>query len=252
MSLLCSCKYELIFPPCTHTPAHKTNNPCFWLPPDFVLMQSAPSYFLFRCWQDVLHTYPISCGDNAWYWAFIRVRTTAKSGYKLRHVYLSVRMEQPVSHQTDFHEIWYLRVFRKYFEKIQVSFFKKTDKITCNLRKNLRALVIISRWILLRMKNVSKVAVKIKAYILCSLFTENSAVYEVMWINIVEPYRPQMTIWRMRIACWIPKATNTCSEYAILIAFPLQKWLHESASVLRYTYIAWLVNRVRKIAKKRL
>jgi hypothetical protein len=25
-----------------------------------------------------------------------------------------------------------------------------------------------------------------------------------------------MTIWRMRIACWIPKATNTHSEYVIL------------------------------------
>jgi len=27
--------------------------------------------------------------------------------------------------------------------------------------------------------------------------------------NIVELGRPQMTIWRMRISCWIPKATNT-------------------------------------------
>jgi len=30
-----------------------------------------------------------------------------------------------------------------------------------------------------------------------------------MWKNTVEPDRPEMTIWRMRIACWIPKATNT-------------------------------------------
>ena len=35
----------------------------------------------------------------------------------------------------------------------------------------------------------------------------------------------------MRIACRVPKATNTHSEYVILIAFPLQQWLHESASV---------------------
>jgi hypothetical protein len=35
------------------------------------------------------------------------------------------------------------------------------------------------------------------------------AVYEMMWKNIVEPARPQMKIWRMRIACWVPKATNT-------------------------------------------
>jgi hypothetical protein len=34
-----------------------------------------------------------------------------------------------------------------------------------------------------------------------------------------------MTIWRMRIACWILKATDTHSEYVILIAVPLQKGL---------------------------
>jgi len=30
-----------------------------------------------------------------------------------------------------------------------------------------------------------------------------------MWENIVWRSRPQMTIWHMRIACWISKATNT-------------------------------------------
>jgi hypothetical protein len=34
---------------------------------------------------------------------------------------------------------------------------------------------------------------------------ENHAFYEIMWKNIVELDRPQMTIWRMRIACWIRK-----------------------------------------------
>jgi len=38
------------------------------------------------------------------------------------------------------------------------------------------------------------------------------SLFEV-WKNIVEPGRPQMTIWRVRIACWIPKATNTHSQY---------------------------------------
>jgi hypothetical protein len=37
------------------------------------------------------------------------------------------------------------------------------------------------------------------------------------------------------------KATNTHSEYVIRIAFPLQQWLHERASMLRYTYIACFV-----------
>jgi len=29
------------------------------------------------------------------------------------------------------------------------------------------------------------------------------------WKNIVQPDRPQMTIWRMRISCCLPTATNT-------------------------------------------
>jgi hypothetical protein len=62
-----------------------------------------------------------------------------------------------------------------------------------------------------------------------------------MWKNIVEPGRPQMKIWGMRISRLIPKATNTHSEYVTLIAFPLQQWLQERASLLRYTYIACLV-----------
>ena len=37
---------------------------------------------------------------------------------------------------------------------------------------------------------------------------------------------------RIRIAWWIPKATNTRSEYVIFIVFPLQQWLHERASLL--------------------
>jgi len=61
-----------------------------------------------------------------------------------------------------------------------------------------------------------------------------------MWNNIVERGRP-LTVWRMRIACWIPKATNKHLEYVVLIAFPPQQWLQESASMLRYTFIDCLV-----------
>ena len=50
-----------------------------------------------------------------------------------------------------------------------------------------------------------------------------------------------MTQWRMRIACWILKATNTHSDYVILIVYPLQEWFHEHASLLCYTFIACLV-----------
>jgi hypothetical protein len=72
-------------------------------------------------------------------------------------------------------------------------------------------------------------------------FFENLVFYKIVWRNIVDPDRPQMTIWRMRTASWIPTATNTHSEYLRLTAFPLQQ-LHEYASMLRYTYIACLVS----------
>jgi hypothetical protein len=53
-----------------------------------------------------------------------------------------------------------------------------------------------------------------------------------------------MTIWRMRIACWIPKAKDTVSDYVLRITFPLQQWFHESASILRDTYIACLADNI--------
>ena len=47
-----------------------------------------------------------------------------------------------------------------------------------------------------------------------------------------------MAIWRLRVAFWIPKATNTHPQYVTLIAFPHQQRSHENASMLRYTDIA--------------
>jgi len=72
-------------------------------------------------------------------------------------------------------------------------------------------------------------------FVFSNFFFENRAVYEIMWENIVQPDGPQTTIWRMRISRWVPKATNTHSEYVTRIAFPLQRWLHERVSMLRYT-----------------
>ena len=57
-----------------------------------------------------------------------------------------------------------------------------------------------------------------------------------------------MTIWLIRIARWIPTATNTHSEYVIVIALPLQQWLHKRASMLRFTFIVSLAAYVFHIA----
>ena len=68
----------------------------------------------------------------------------------------------------------------------------------------------------------TKVVKKIKTHILFSVtffFLENHAVYEIMWKDIVERGMPQMTVWRMRFTCWIPKATSTlrlCHTHSFL------------------------------------
>jgi len=113
------------------------------------------------------------------------------------------------------------------------------------LHEDQHAFMFISCSLLLRVKNVSvKVVEKIKTrFFLCPItFFENRAFYVIMWENYGR-VRPQMTIWRMRITCWIPKATNTHSGFTYsesVIAFPLQQWLHEGASLLRYMYSACL------------
>jgi len=99
--------------------------------------------------------------------------------------------------------------------------------------------MIISRLVFLRMRNVSdKLIEKTKTHILGSnfFFFEDRTVYDIMWTNIVQSERQQMTIWLMRIACLLPKVTNTHSECVILYAFPQQQSLHEHPSMLRYTY----------------
>ena len=48
-------------------------------------------------------------------------------------------------------------------------------------------------------------------------------------------------MWCMLFACWITKATNTLSEYAILISFPQKTMLHECASMLCYMCAACLI-----------
>jgi hypothetical protein len=101
------------------------------------------------------------------------------------------------------------------------------------LQAEVCALMIISRSIILRMRNVSDKSCtgnQNALFYVQYFFSESLAVYEIMWKNIVQPDRPLMTIWRTR-------ATNIHLDYVIIIAFPLQQWLQERTSMLRYTYI---------------
>ena len=82
-------------------------------------------------------------------------------------------------------------------------------------------------------------------------FTKTREVYKIMWQKYGRAGQATdgYIIWRMRIACWIPKTIKTFSEYVILIVFPLQQWFHERASPYVYTYSASLVHLCSNIQK---
>ena len=63
-------------------------------------------------------------------------------------IVMSVRMGQLGSHWTDFHEIWYLIIFRKYVQKSRT-------RIKGNLHEDQYTFSIISRSVILKMKKAS-------------------------------------------------------------------------------------------------
>jgi hypothetical protein len=156
----------------------------------------------------------------------------------------SVRMEQLGSHSTDFHDIWYLSISRKSVKKVQVPLKYDMKSGYFTLRPIYIFLSCLAQFFLHWKIFHTEIVENIKTYILCSitfLFQKSCRLWDNVENNIVQPSGPQMTIWRTRTACWICGATNTYSEYVIVIAFPLQQWLHKRALVLRYTYSARLV-----------
>jgi hypothetical protein len=135
----------------------------------------------------------------------------------------SVRMERLGIHWTDFHEIWYLNIFRK-----SIEFHSNRTKITGTLHEDQYTFLIVFRTVLLRMRNISDKNWRENqthiTHIFNNDFPENRAIYGIKWKNVVQLDRPQ-TIWCICIAYWIPKATNTLSEYVIIMAFPQQTML---------------------------
>ena len=69
-----------------------------------------------------------------------------------------------------------------------------------------------------------------------------------LWDNVekcggTEGATNDVTIWRVRFACWIRKATCTRAypqEYVIFVAFSRRQWFRERASLLHHTYIVCL------------
>jgi Mg2+/citrate symporter len=95
----------------------------------------------------------------------------------------------------------------------------------------------------------TKVVGKMKTHILCSV-TFFFRILPLLWDSVEKYGRDRQAtdsniIQRMRIACWMTKATDTHSEYVILISFPRQQWLRERAWILCYAYIVVLYVKTR-------
>jgi len=154
----------------------------------------------------------------------------------------SVCIEHLDSHWTDFHENWYLRIFLKSVKKIQVSL--KLDENKGYFTWWQSTFFIIHCLFLLRMIKVSDKSC-IENQNTCFVFSNfffNRAVYEIMWKNILEWEQftdDNMAHWH----CMLDTSgyKYTCSGFVVFIAFPVQQWLHEHASILRYVLTACLV-----------
>ena len=125
-----------------------------------------------------------------------------------RSVSLSARMEQLCTLWTDFYEICCLNIFRKICPE-NSSFIKNLTIITGTLHEG-QFTFLISRSVLLRMRNISDkscIGNENTHFVLSNFFSfKNCTVYEKIWKNVVQRGRPQMAIWRMRTACWLPKS----------------------------------------------
>jgi hypothetical protein len=152
---------------------------------------------------------------------------------------LSVSMEQLDSHWKDFYEIWFLSVFRKSVEKNHVSL--RSDKNNGYFtwrRMHICDNILLSYFLEWEMLQ-TRVVEKIKTHILWSIFFFRKSCR--LYHNVEKYGRAKQStddniIRRMRFACWITKATDTHSEYVILIAFLQQQWLHERLDVTLYVH----------------
>jgi len=113
------------------------------------------------------------------------------------------------SNWMDFHEIWHSSIFKKSVRKIQVSL--KSDKKNAYFTQIPIHMFIISHSVLLRLMNISDTICRENQnihFMFSNFFFSKIAIYGIMRKNIIERFRPQMTIRHKCITCWLLMATN--------------------------------------------
>ena len=147
---------------------------------------------------------------------FKSIHKTVKSDYWLRvkSACPSAHVEQPSSHWSDVNEIRFFENFPRKFK-----FDWNLAKITGTLHEDICTFMIISFWILARMKNLSYKSCRKNQnthFMLKEFFQESRR----LWDNVEKYWTAgQVTddniIWRMRISCWTTNVrththTHTC------------------------------------------
>jgi hypothetical protein len=129
------------------------------------------------------------------------------------------------------------------------------ERTEATLHEVQRIFMVISRWILLRMRNISDKTCSENQTTFCVQFFPKS---RPLWHKVLKYCRAgeatdDNIILRTHFARCIPKATDTNSEYVILIASPYLQWLHESTSELvLYVYCLSYSTIFRVIIKRSL
>ena len=137
-----------------------------------------------------------------------RVRKIAKGGYSLRHVCPSVRPSLRPS-------TWNSAPTGRIFIKFDISIFlENLRKKTGSLHEILWTFMIISRWILRKMRNFVDKSCRENqnTHFMLSNFFFRKLCH--LWDNVEKCGRTRQAtddniIRCMRILCWIPKATHT-------------------------------------------
>jgi hypothetical protein len=156
----------------------------------------------------------------------------------IKYVCLSVRVEQRGSHWRDFHEIWYLRIFWKSVEKIQLSL--NPTRMTGALQENLRKLMVIYSRIIFRLVNLPDKSCRKQTHISCLTTFLYLYVYGIMWKKIW--YGQTGHRWQQ-----YNKAHKKCDLHAewmsqgygltLIIFGAIFHWLRERAVMLCYAFI---------------
>jgi len=172
---------------------------------------------------------------------FWRVRKVAKNGYQLRHVCPSVRLSA-CNHSTSISRIFMKSDISVFFENLSRKFNFHWNRTTIKgtLHEDQHIFLIISRLILPIMRNISDKCCREnqnKSFTFNNVFRKLCRLRDNVGGESYVTGQATDDNMAMRIACWTLRATNTYSEYVILIAFPLPRLLHERVSMLKlYVY----------------